>query len=169
MAKPTIALVGAGNLARALARALQGAGYRVTTVVARNRAESRRRARVLARQVQARVLSRQDAIPGDILWICVTDDAIASTAAELAAKWNGRIALHSSGALTSDLLTPLRRRGAAVASLHPMMTFVGRSSPSLSGISFAVEGDPAAVRVARRIARDLGGSVFDIAKEGKTL
>jgi len=169
VAKPTIALVGAGNLARALARALQDAGYRVTTVVARNRAESRRRARALARQVQARVLSRQDAIPGDILWICVTDDAIASTAAELAGKWKGRVALHSSGALTSDLLAPLRRRGAAVASLHPMMTFVGRSSPSLSGISFAVEGDPAAVRVARRIARDLGGSVFDIAKEGKTL
>ena len=50
----------------------------------------------------------------------------------------------------------LRRRGAAVASVHPLMTFVSRSVPSLKGVPFALEGDAAALRVARRIVRDLG-------------
>ena len=49
-----------------------------------------------------------------------------------------------------------------MASVHPLMTFVPGSRPSLSGVPFAVEGDVAAVRVARRIVRDLGGEAFVI-------
>jgi predicted short-subunit dehydrogenase-like oxidoreductase (DUF2520 family) len=50
-----------------------------------------------------------------------------------------------------------------------MMTFGGSGTPSLAGVPFAVEGDPAAVSLARRIVRDLGGSAFSIASRGKTL
>lgn len=170
MAKPTIALVGAGNLARVLGPALRRAGYPVREIVVRDQAASRRRGAALARRVRGRVSSIASArLDSQILWLCVTDDAISTTARALGKRWKGRVALHSSGALSSDALAPLRREGAALGSLHPMMTFVGHSTPSLSGISFAVEGDPVAVRAARRIARDLGGSVFEIAKQGKTL
>lgn len=170
MRKPTIAIVGAGNLARTLAPALRRAGYRITDVVVRDRAESRRRGKALARRVGARVQTAADAqLRPDVLWICVTDDAIGPLARQLAARWKGKIALHSSGALGSDVLAPLRKSGAALASLHPMMTFVGRGTPSLAGVPFAVEGDAAAVRVARRIAADLGGSTFSIPAGGKTL
>jgi len=79
----------------------------------------------------------------------------------------GKIALHSSGVLTSEELTVLRRRGAAVASLHPMMTFVRGQPPALAGVPFAVEGDTLAVTTARRIARDLGGKAFSIRKARK--
>jgi predicted short-subunit dehydrogenase-like oxidoreductase (DUF2520 family) len=41
--------------------------------------------------------------------------------------------------------------------LHPLQTFSGRAVPSLDGCIFAIEGTPRAVRIARRIARDLGG------------
>jgi len=170
MAKPSIAIVGAGALARALGPALRRARYAVREVIVRDLADSRRRGRKLARALGARLSTLGTTkLDTDILWICVTDDAIAATAKSFARGWNGKIALHSSGALTSDTLAPLRREGVQVASLHPMMTFVARSSPSLSGISFAVEGDPRAVRAASRIARDLGGSVFPISKAGKTL
>lgn len=82
-------------------------------------------------------------------------------------KWKGRIAFHSSGALSSDELAALRARGAAVASVHPMMTFVRGSRPALVGVPFAIEGDVKAVRTARRIVRDLGGEVFLISKRQK--
>jgi predicted short-subunit dehydrogenase-like oxidoreductase (DUF2520 family) len=81
--------------------------------------------------------------------------------------WKGRVALHSSGALASDELAVLRERGASVASVHPMMTFVRGSRPSLAGVSFAIEGDRAAVRWARRIVKDLGGHAFAIRKKDK--
>ena len=51
-------------------------------------------------------------IRAEIVWFCVPDGAIAGAAESLtgAADWNGKVALHSSGALTSDELAVLRER-----------------------------------------------------------
>jgi predicted short-subunit dehydrogenase-like oxidoreductase (DUF2520 family) len=107
----------------------------------------------------------------DIVWICHTDDALAETAKLLAHKpgWAGKIVLHSSGALTSDVLSPLKRKGASTASLHPMMTFVPGATPRMDEVPFAVEGDSRAVAVARRIVRDLGAESFAVKKTAKPL
>jgi predicted short-subunit dehydrogenase-like oxidoreductase (DUF2520 family) len=51
--------------------------------------------------------------------------------------------------------------------VHPLMTFVRGSRPSLSGVSFAMEGDARAVRVARRVVEDLGGQAYPIRKQDK--
>jgi len=77
------------------------------------------------------------------------------------------VALHSSGALASVELIELRTRGAAIASVHPLMTFVPGSHPSLAGVSFALEGDSVAVLAARRIVKNLGGHAYSIHKEDK--
>src|SRR6185312_7294249 len=99
--KPTITLIGAGNLAQALGPALKAAGYQIDFIAARETASSRRRAAMLARLLEARAQSLNDAGPSsDIIWICHTDDALAETAKLLAHKpgWSGKIVLHSSGA-----------------------------------------------------------------------
>lgn len=170
--KPTIALIGAGNLARTLGPALRRAGYRVTEVVSRAAADSQRRARALARASGARAATLESArLDAGVVWLCVPDAAIAGCARELARgrDWRGKVALHSSGALGSRELAALRRRGAAAGSLHPMMTFAGPRAVPLRGLTFAVEGDARAVGVARRIAADLGGAVFAIRPAQKTL
>jgi len=84
-----------------------------------------------------------------------------------AADWNGKVALHSSGALTSDELSVLRETGAAVASVHPLMTFVRGSRPSFAGVPFALEGSLRAARAARAIVLDLRGQAFTIRKPQK--
>jgi predicted short-subunit dehydrogenase-like oxidoreductase (DUF2520 family) len=106
-----------------------------------------------------------------VIWLLHTDDALAETAQALAKRpaWKGRIVLHSSGALSSDVLAPLKRAGAHTASLHPMMTFVSGTAPDLSKVPFAIEGDAKAVSVARQIARKLGAEVFPIKKSRKVL
>jgi predicted short-subunit dehydrogenase-like oxidoreductase (DUF2520 family) len=76
---------------------------------------------------------------------------------------------HSSGALSSDVLAPLKRKGASTASLHPMMTFVPGATPRMDEVPFAVEGDSRAMAAARRIVRDLGAEAFPIRKAAKTL
>ena len=167
--KPGIAIVGAGNLGTALAVALREAGYRIESVIARMPGNSLARARRLAKFTGARAVLTSETVKAGILWLCVPDGEIAHAAVSLAEGFQGRgkIALHSSGALGSETLQPLRRRGAAVASVHPLMTFVRGSRPSLVGVSFAIEGDRVAVRAARRIVRDLGGKSYPVSRKEK--
>ena len=47
------------------------------------------------------------------------------------------------------------------------MTFVKGSVPELTGVPFAIEGDAAAVRVARTVVRNLGGKPVAIRKQDK--
>src|SRR5208283_599157 len=105
----------------------------------------------------------------DVVWFCVPDGAIASAARSMmrATDWEGKVALHSSGALSSDELGVLQRRGAAVGSAHPLMTFVRGARPPLDGVPFAIEGDAAAARGARRIVKDMGGYSYSIRKSNK--
>ena len=169
-AKPRIAIVGPGSLGSALAVSLRKAGYRISEVVSREGKKSRRRASRLARAVGGRATTTNHPnLTAQIVWLCVPDREIARCAQslQLASSWEGKVALHSSGALSSDELDLLRRKGTAVASLHPMMTFVQGVTPSLQGVPFAVEGDTPAVRIARGIVRQLGGEVFAIQKKNK--
>ncbi len=168
-ARPRVAIVGAGNLGSALAHALQKSGYAIEAVVARSGGASLRRAQRLARQVGAGAATDLSGVEARLVWFCVPDSAISAAAQSLVkqVEWKGRVAVHSSGALSSDELAALRRRGAAVASVHPLMTFVRRSRPSLRGVPFAIEGDAAAVRVARRVVEDLGGHAYSIGKKDK--
>jgi predicted short-subunit dehydrogenase-like oxidoreductase (DUF2520 family) len=170
LVRPTIAIVGAGNFAGALAAALRRAEYEIDSVVTRDARDSMSRARRLAKKSGARAASILTAQrSADVFWLCVPDAAIPGVAQSLAISgaWKGKVALHSSGALTSDELDSLRRRGASVASVHPLMTFVKSERASLVGIPFAIEGDAVAVRRARRIVRDLGGRAFSIRKQDK--
>ncbi len=169
--KPTIAIVGAGRLATFLAATLHDAGFTITEIVARDSPRSRRRARTLAAKVGARpVTANSAALDATLLWLCVPDREIRGAASAMALnlaanraaakKGRPRFAFHSSGALLSRELEPLRKAGAAVASVHPLMTFVAGAHPSLSGVPFALEGDPAATRVAWRIVGEIGGESF---------
>ncbi|HKW27311.1 MAG TPA: Rossmann-like and DUF2520 domain-containing protein [Terriglobales bacterium] len=170
-AKPEIAIVGAGNLGSALARALHAAGYRIREIIYR-KGGSKERARHLAAQVRSRAVALPRAqLDAEVVWLCVPDSQIAACACELArlTDWRGKVALHPSGALASDELQALRRCGASVASAHPLMTFVRRSSPPLSGTPLSMEGDKAAVRAARRMVRDLGGEPFAVRPQDKAL
>jgi predicted short-subunit dehydrogenase-like oxidoreductase (DUF2520 family) len=162
---PQVAIVGAGSLATSLALALRESGYTITEIISRNSPGSRRTARQLAAKVGASAVVAQTAIlEASLLWFCVPDREIRSASASLSVRARSKVrcAFHSSGALTSRELDPLRKTGIAVASVHPLMTFVPGSQPSVVGAPFAVEGDGAATRIARRIVRDLGGESFTL-------
>ena len=149
MKRPSIAIIGAGRLGTALARRLSDAGYKVSKLNSRGRL-------------------RVSQLRTDVIWFCVPDVEIAAVARTFSKlEWEGKFAFHSSGVLTSDVLAPLRRAGASVASVHPLMTFVKGSVPWLAGVPFAIEGDPSAVRVARAIVLNLGGRPVGISKRDK--
>ena len=164
--------MGAGHLGSALALALRNAGFVIRELVTRDDARSLKRTQKLARRVgaKARTISAA-ALTADVIWICVNDDAIRPVAEQLAKRGNfrGKIALHSSGALSSDELGTLKKRGANVGSAHPMMTFVGNAPVSFKGIAFALEGDSKAIALGRNVAMALGMEPFTIPKSSKVL
>jgi predicted short-subunit dehydrogenase-like oxidoreductase (DUF2520 family) len=168
----TVSLVGPGRLGSALAVNLARSGYRTEFLVTRPRKRVSRDVTKLARRLNAEVVALgEKTLDTGLVWITVPDDEIALVAAKLVAaqEWRGRTVFHSSGALTSEVLSPLRAKGAWVASVHPVMTFVGRSMPRLAGVSFGVEGDEEAVRLAKKVVRDLGGTAVLIKKQNKVL
>lgn len=170
--KPSFAIVGPGRLGAALAFALREADFTIDEIVARDERGSLRRATRVARELRTAASTMSNAsLRAAVIWLCVSDTAIRSCAELLSKKHlvDGKTVFHSSGALSSDELTALRNRGAHVASVHPMMSFVQGSRPSLAGVTFALEGDQAALRVARRIVRELKGEVITVAKRDKPL
>ena len=170
--RPSVALVGPGNLGTALALTLAGAGYPVKFVVIKPSRARDRGVTGLAKRIKAQVVVLgSQRLDSNIVWLTVPDDSIAAVARALAIAqdWKGKYVFHSSGALTSDELASLRKRGARVASAHPMMTFVRGAAPEMAGVSFALEGDAAAVRMARTVVENLGARAFVIKKENKVL
>ena len=171
MPKPSVAIIGPGRLGSALALALHAAGYNIHEIITRT---ADGQAKSLGRRVHAHLATIGAAeLTADLVWLCVADSDIRSVADAVARRVQRtappRYAFHSSGALTSDELAPLQALGAATASVHPMMTFVRAAAPALAGVSFALEGDTRAVRLAQAIVRDLGGNVVKIGKEDKPL
>jgi predicted short-subunit dehydrogenase-like oxidoreductase (DUF2520 family) len=158
----------------ALARALDACGYEVRALVSRKAAHARRaavRAGVEALAFGAEELERLPA--AGLLFITTPDDAVALMAARLAAlpALDRCVVLHASGALSSDVLAPLRARGLAVGSMHPLASVseARAGAESLRRAFYCVEGDAAATRVARRVVRDLGGETFTISPGDKAL
>jgi len=69
------------------------------------------------------------------------------------------------------VLKPIREQGVATGSLHPLISISGALSPrqSFSGVYFSLEGDAAAIRVGKKVVRDLGGNSFVIDPQRKPL
>jgi len=163
-----VGLIGPGRAGQALVRLLPASKYEIGPVVSRTFTSARRAVRVMRVGVPAAACD--DFADCRILIIAVPDDSIADVAAQLAGAsfpFRGKVVFHTSGALDSSLLEPVRARGGAVASLHPLQSF-GRHVLSLGGVYFAVEGDEKALRTAQALVNDWQGKLLRL-KPGQKL
>jgi predicted short-subunit dehydrogenase-like oxidoreductase (DUF2520 family) len=168
----SLAILGAGRVGRALGRALHEHGWNITVVATRSEATARKAVKFI-RAGRAFAGITHHALAAKTILVTVADDAIPEVAAELARiggdQLRRKIVLHTSGACDAGALQAVRAFGAFVGSMHPLQTFNGLSVPPLEGKIFAIEGDAPAVRLARRIARCLGGVPVNISPEKKPL
>jgi predicted short-subunit dehydrogenase-like oxidoreductase (DUF2520 family) len=156
----TLAIVGAGRVGRALGCRLRELGWQIGPVVTRSAATARAAVRAIGAGTPYAALTRH-VLAADVVLIATPDYAVAEVATELARRggeeWRGRVVLHTCGSLSCAALEALARLGAATGTVHPMQTFSGRGRTELEGIVFGIDGVPAARRVARQMARSLGG------------
>lgn len=168
---PDFTIVGTGQLARVLVHALRDAGYKIREIVSRDLPESKQRASKLARQVEAKARIFPDAqFETTVIWLCIPDDYIPQCAAAIAqakSDWTEQTVVHSSGALSSRELGAFNRAGAAIASAHPLMSFVPNSPTTLKDVPFALEGDGKALAVLKPVLQRMKASVFNVEKEKK--
>ena len=170
---PPVIIVGSGAVGTALALALHKHRYPVLTVVSK----SGRSARRLGRRIHSSYgRLRSLALPksGGIIFLAVPDDEIRSAANLLSQQqidFSRSIVFHCSGALVSDELAELKKKGASVGSFHPLQTFVRRSSSSdnLRGIWIGIEGDRAAIARGEHIAKDIGAHSLVLSRKQKVL
>lgn len=159
-----VAIVGAGRVGQALGRLLVESGVEIAEVVSRRAASARAAVRFVGAG-RASSIASLDRISAPVVLVATPDDEIARAARALAAlpqSFDGKVVLHTSGSRAArgdDALGALRAAGAEVGSIHPLQSF---ATPELGvarmrGSVVAIEGDTAAVRVARRLARAVGG------------
>jgi len=144
--------------------------------MARRLSRAQRIGKLLERRAIALSEKQLNLLPSsDLIIITTPDDLIDSIAHKLAETQNGmrgpRTVLHTSGALAADVLAPLRRAGFAAGSLHPLVSISESrlGAELLTNAFFSVEGDQAAVSVAKSIVSDLGGESFKIDSRCKAL
>jgi predicted short-subunit dehydrogenase-like oxidoreductase (DUF2520 family) len=162
--------VGAGRVGKALGRCLHELGWRVGVVVTRSIPTARAAVRVIGAGHPANRLTRQ-VLASQVVLMATPDSVIPDVAADLARlggnEWLGKVVLHTSGALESSALRALAEAGAETGSIHPMQTFSGQSVPDLAGLVFGIDGSPAALKVARKIIRQIGGVAVRLSRGNK--
>ena len=183
-----ISIIGAGRMGTAFGLALRRAEYQIEAVITKTPPSARRAAKLIGGGVAALAASQLNKAPSetvrrlvdsDVLLISTPDDALEAVVSGLArttrrASYRGktqRVALHTSGAVSSEVLAPLRALGYSVGSLHPLVSIAdpAAAQDGFLAAHFCVEGDRAAARIARSLVKDLGGHSFTISSEAKPL
>lgn len=167
--RPSVAIIGLGRVGLVLGRALHASGYRIAAVSSRDKAK----ARATAASFDTRVADAPDAArAADLTLLTVSDDAIGTVAAELAAAaaWQpGQFVVHASGASPARVLAAAATHGAQIGAFHPLGAFATPDTPLPDGITFAIEATAPLQPLLWQIALDLGGRPFNLAPDDKTL
>src|SRR5438270_7116614 len=124
-----IAIIGAGRLGTTLGQALRRTGHRIELVVANHASRARRAAALIggaalaasASELRSKSAARNRLLRSSLIIISAPDDSLPKVARQLsdcfhrAAEENDgvrtEVAVHTSGAISSDALAPLRGRG----------------------------------------------------------
>jgi len=136
-----VVIIGAGKVGAALAREIRNRGGDV-------------------KLFPARKYQPKAPIAGDLLILAVRDRDLRPLAEKIAASGilSKRTAcVHVAGALTAEVLAPLRAVSAGVAQMHPMISFASvKKPPRLDHGHVHVRGDKVAEARAKKLARALG-------------
>lgn len=153
MTRPSVAFIGAGRLATALALRLHEVGYSITGIYARRREA----AQDLADRVGAEV---SETYPqAEIIFLSVSDDALVTVVSDIAQHKIMGAVVHNSGVHDLSILAPLSAAGYEVGSFHPLYPFSAETRlKGDEGMLIGIEASSSALaNQLAHIARDIGG------------
>lgn len=166
------AIIGVGRMGGALAIALDRRGYQVEYLISRHQEKTEKIANLLKSSPTVSSLEQLDTLSADLIFIAVPDSQIVAVAENLSKKIIGQPTIfHTSGALSSEILQPLRTKNYRVGSFHPLVSVSDAEigAGRFENVYFCLEGDKQAVEIACGIVQDLRGNPFTIRAEYKSL
>lgn len=165
-------VIGAGRLGKHIAKALSESGLANLAGVCNRHQQSAIAA--IAQLKTGQALACLAELPAaDIVFITTPDDMIGSIVQTLATKRllkpNTTI-IHCSGAMSSNLLLPLKAQQCHIASFHPLKAFHHNSLDAsvFSDCFCTIEGDEQALRLLESLFRALGAKLITIEAHKKT-
>ncbi len=167
----SIGIAGTGRVAQALGRLLSERGQPVVAIAGRNPERTMLAAEFIGPHT-APVTIEELATRATRILIAVSDSAV-EPVADLLARSGFRkgVALHTCGAKGPQALAVLACRGVDCGALHPVQTFASaeQGAASLVGLSFAIDGNPQAVKWALSIVTLVGGRSLRILPQHRGL
>jgi len=170
---PKINIIGCGRLGKTVAYLICQAKLAEIQDVCNSTLESAKEAVEFIGQGRA-CTSIESFSPANIYFIGTSDDKIVESCFSLIKLHNpkpGSIIFHCSGAQTSDSLNEAKKNGCYVASIHPLTSI---ADPNFGTKNFnqtycAFEGDESAREILWPLFSKIGGIMFAIKKEYKSI
>ncbi len=170
MKLPSVSIIGTGSLGTALARALHKKGFPIKSLFNSTVLEAEKLSRSIGARSSGSFPVSADEL-GELVFLTVPDGRISDVAlsmSELKTDYTGSTFAHCSGNETSELLFPLKKKGASTAALHPLQTFTEFSDAGdFEGIYFNLEGDKEAKKQLKDLAELLDAKVFEVSRKQK--
>ena len=175
MKKKKITILGVGKVGSALALELADAGYKVKYLIGRDEVLLAKISKRIRGSKTSNTLTSEILQKSDIVFITSRDTQIKETVDEIRAAdldIEGKMFIHTSGSVSSNVLSLLKRRKANTGSFHPIQTFNKASTKNnhlLSGIYFGIEGDEETKKFLKKAAKKLGSGVIEMQSSRKPL
>lgn len=168
-----LTIIGVGKVGSALAIELSAKGFEIDTLVDRNLSRLKK-IKFKCKCKNIFISLNPDVIKNsDVFILCLKDDDIKKYIKGIK-KFNfkGKILLHTSGLLTSDVFKTLNAENINVGTFHPAQTFTKLSFKSdklLSEIYFGIEGGKNAMDFVKLAIKKLNSGYISIPKNKKVL
>ncbi len=168
-----VSIIGAGVVGTAIGYLLKERGYSIVGIASRT-LTSAQKARDYIGEGDATTDLGATAQKAEIVFITTSDRAIEEVCKKIASEGGfnpGVTVFHTCGALSSEILSSAKDTGAHVASLHPLQSLadIHEAIKNIPGSYFCLEGDDAALSVARKIVDSLKGKEITIEVDMKPL
>ncbi len=168
-----VSIIGAGVVGTAIGYLLKERGYSIVGIASRT-LSSAQKAREFIGEGDATTDLGATAQKAEVVFITTSDRAIEEVCNKIASEGGfnpGATVFHTCGALSSEILSSAKDSGAHVASLHPLQSLadIHEAIKNIPGSYFCLEGDDAALLIARKIVDSLKGKEITIEVDMKPL
>lgn len=152
-----IVLIGAGNVATCLGKALKAAGHSIAQVYSR----TERSAQALAQELNSPfTTSLNELSAADLYIIAVKDDALPDIASEIRVKG---IIVHTCGSIDMQVLKDCSK---SFGVLYPLQTFSKSKEVDFSKVPFCIEASSDTARkIIENAARSISGNIHRVNSE----
>ncbi len=164
--KKEISIIGTGKAGTSLAYSLKKKGWKILYLFDKEMSAASESKKILG---GGKIENIEKIVKdGDFFVLSVPDRELGKIAKKIAGlnkSLKGKVFIHLSGSLPSEILKPIKDKGGHTGSLHPIFPFSKKKTKIPEGVYFGWEGDEKSLEKCIKIVEDLKGKLIEIKKD----